>query len=86
MGDSLALAAEVTSTLLTGFVIAMIADWKLCLIIICVIPLVGLQGYAQIRFLKGFSEDAKVVIIESGCFLRIYFWKQLLNDTYAFIF
>ncbi|TKW16203.2 hypothetical protein SEVIR_5G286300v4 [Setaria viridis] len=60
VGDSLALAVEVTSTLITGFVIAMIADWKLCLIIICVIPLVGLQGYAQIKFLKGFSEDAKV--------------------------
>ncbi|TKW16227.1 hypothetical protein SEVIR_5G286300v4 [Setaria viridis] len=61
VGDSLALAVEVTSTLITGFVIAMIADWKLCLIIICVIPLVGLQGYAQIKFLKGFSEDAKLL-------------------------
>lgn len=63
MGDNLASAAEITSTLLTGFFIAMIADWKLCLIIICVIPLVGLQSYAQIKFLKGFSEDAKVRII-----------------------
>ncbi|CAL4961915.1 unnamed protein product [Urochloa decumbens] len=34
-------------------------DWRLALIITCVIPLVGVQGYAQVKFLKGFSEDAK---------------------------
>ncbi|GJM93456.1 hypothetical protein PR202_ga10014 [Eleusine coracana subsp. coracana] len=49
-----------------GFVIAMIADWKLCLIIICVIPLAGLQGYAQVKFLKGFSEDAKMLYEDAG--------------------
>jgi hypothetical protein len=27
---------------------------------ICEIPLVDAQGYAQVKFLKGFSEDAKV--------------------------
>ncbi|KAL5221229.1 hypothetical protein ABZP36_025942 [Zizania latifolia] len=61
VGDNLALGVQVTSTLITGFVIAMIADWRLSLIILCVIPLVGLQGYAQIKFLKGFSEDAKML-------------------------
>ncbi|KAJ1284942.1 hypothetical protein BS78_03G244000 [Paspalum vaginatum] len=61
VGDNLALAAQESSTLITGFLIAMIADWKLCLIILCVIPLVGLQGYAQIKFLKGFSGDAKLL-------------------------
>ncbi|CAL4954975.1 unnamed protein product [Urochloa decumbens] len=61
VGDSLALAVEVTSALITGFVIAIISDWKLCLIIMCLIPLVGLQGYAQIKFLKGFDEDAKLL-------------------------
>lgn len=70
LGDRLALSVEVTSTFITGFVIAMIADWKLCLTIICVIPLVGLQGYAQIKFLKGFSEGAKVIITETGSLLR----------------
>lgn len=61
VGDNLALVLQIISSLITGFIIAMIADWKLCLIIICVIPLAGLQGYAQIKFLKGFSEDAKVL-------------------------
>ncbi|CAN6363247.1 unnamed protein product [Urochloa humidicola] len=61
VGDNLALSVQEASTLITGFVIAMVADWKLSLIILCVIPLVGLQGYAQIKFLKGFSEDAKLL-------------------------
>jgi len=31
------------------------------LIIICVIPLTGLQGYIQVKFLQGFSQDAKAM-------------------------
>jgi hypothetical protein len=61
VGDNLALAVQIIVTLVTGFVIAMIANWKLCLVILCVIPLVGFQGYAQVKFLKGFSQDAKVI-------------------------
>jgi ATP-binding cassette subfamily B (MDR/TAP) protein 1 len=57
------------ATLTTGFVIAFAADWRLALIITCVIPLVGAQGYAQVKFLKGFSEDAKVM--HGNC--KIYF-------------
>uniref|UniRef100_A0A453A819 ABC transporter domain-containing protein n=1 Tax=Aegilops tauschii subsp. strangulata TaxID=200361 RepID=A0A453A819_AEGTS len=45
----------------TGVVIAIIADWKLALIIICVIPLTGIQGYANVKFLNGFSQDAKMM-------------------------
>ncbi|KAK3161660.1 hypothetical protein QOZ80_1BG0079860 [Eleusine coracana subsp. coracana] len=66
VGDNLALIVQVIGSLITGFVISMIADWKLCLIIICVIPLAGLQGYAQVKFLKGFSEDAKMLYEDAG--------------------
>jgi ATP-binding cassette subfamily B (MDR/TAP) protein 1 len=62
VGDNLALIVQIISTLVTGVVIAMRADWKLCLIILCVIPLVGLQSYVQVKFLKGFSQDAKVIL------------------------
>ncbi|CAM0948572.1 unnamed protein product [Alopecurus aequalis] len=61
VGDNLALTVQIIATLITGFVIAMIADWKLSLVILCVIPLVGIQGYAQVKFLKGFSQDAKMM-------------------------
>ncbi|VAH78678.1 unnamed protein product [Triticum turgidum subsp. durum] len=59
VGDNLGLIVQSTAALITGFVIAFTADWRLALIITCVIPLVGAQGYAQVKFLKGFSEEAK---------------------------
>jgi len=60
VGDNLNLLVQSISTLICGIVIAMVADWKLSLVILFVIPLVGLQGYAQVKFLQGFSQNAKV--------------------------
>ncbi|KAI4999919.1 hypothetical protein ZWY2020_004508 [Hordeum vulgare] len=59
VGDNLGIIVQSTAAIITGFVIAFTADWRLALIIICVIPLVGAQGYAQVKFFKGFSEEAK---------------------------
>ncbi|PNT72651.1 hypothetical protein BRADI_2g47360v3 [Brachypodium distachyon] len=59
VGDNLAIIVQSIATLITGFAIAFSADWRLALVITCVIPLVGAQGYAQVKFLKGFSEEAK---------------------------
>jgi ATP-binding cassette subfamily B (MDR/TAP) protein 1 len=53
---------QTIAALTTGFVIAFSADWRLSLVITCVIPLLGAQGYAQVKYLKGFSEDAKVIV------------------------
>jgi ATP-binding cassette subfamily B (MDR/TAP) protein 1 len=61
VGDNLAIIVQSAASLITGFVIAFTADWRLALVITCVIPLVGIQGYAQVKFLKGFSEEAKVM-------------------------
>ncbi|XP_072993178.1 LOW QUALITY PROTEIN: ABC transporter B family member 9-like [Typha latifolia] len=72
VGDTLALMVQSASTVVTGLVIAMVANWKLALIITVVIPLVGLQGYAQIKFLRGFSADAKVMYEEAS---------QVANDA-----
>jgi ATP-binding cassette subfamily B (MDR/TAP) protein 1 len=60
VGDNLAILVQCTVTLVSGFAIAFVSDWKLTLIIIGVIPFLGLQNYIQVKFLKGFSEDAKV--------------------------
>ncbi|KAF3332632.1 ABC transporter B family member 9-like isoform X2 [Carex littledalei] len=59
VGDSLALIVQNLATVTAGFVIAMVANWKLALIVICILPFIGAQGYAQMMFLKGFSGDAK---------------------------
>ncbi|KAJ3686092.1 hypothetical protein LUZ61_015256 [Rhynchospora tenuis] len=59
VGDSLALMVQNLATVTAGVLIAMVANWKLALIVICILPCIGAQGYAQMRFLKGFSGDAK---------------------------
>ncbi|KAL6610597.1 hypothetical protein ACP70R_040566 [Stipagrostis hirtigluma subsp. patula] len=66
VGDNLAIMVQSTATIICGIVIAMIADWKLSLVILVVIPLVGLQGYAQVKFLQGFSQDAKTMYEEAS--------------------
>ncbi|CAM0947472.1 unnamed protein product [Alopecurus aequalis] len=60
VGDNLAVIVQSAAALITGFVIAFIADWRLALVITCVIPLVGAQSYVQVKFSKGFSEEAKM--------------------------
>jgi ATP-binding cassette subfamily B (MDR/TAP) protein 1 len=61
VGDNLAVMVQSAAALITGFVISFTADWRLALVITCVIPLVGIQGYAQVKYLKGFSEESKVM-------------------------
>ncbi|VAH78704.1 unnamed protein product [Triticum turgidum subsp. durum] len=61
VGDNLAILVQCTITLISGFAIAFASDWKLTLIVICVIPFLGLQNYIQVKFLNSFSEDAKVM-------------------------
>lgn len=59
VGDTLAQMVQDTSSLVTGLVIAFTASWQLALIIVGMIPLIGINGWVQIKFMKGFSADAK---------------------------
>ncbi|RZC49566.1 hypothetical protein C5167_017985 [Papaver somniferum] len=59
VGDSLAMLVENIATVTAGLGIAFQASWKLSLIILVLIPLIGVTGWAQMRFMKGFSADAK---------------------------
>ncbi|XP_062181144.1 ABC transporter B family member 21-like isoform X3 [Phragmites australis] len=65
VGDSLALLVRSTVTVLAGFIIAMVANWRLALVATVVLPLGGLQGFLQIKFLEGFSADAKAMYEEA---------------------
>jgi hypothetical protein len=49
-----------------------------------VIPLVGAQGYAQVKFLKGFSEDAKVTQNNNSCFSLVLDPSDIHNICYFF--
>ncbi|KAJ3685940.1 hypothetical protein LUZ61_015104 [Rhynchospora tenuis] len=72
VGDNLALNVQTLATVIAGFLVAIIANWKLTLIILVVLPLVGLQGYFQVKFLKGFSANAKTMYEEAS---------QIANDA-----
>ena len=60
MGDALAQIVQNITTIIAGLVISFTANWILAFIILAVLPLVGLQGFVQVKFLEGFSADAKV--------------------------
>ncbi|KAH7676289.1 Xenobiotic-transporting ATPase protein [Dioscorea alata] len=66
VGDALSLLVQNITTLVTGLVIAFAASWQLSLIILALIPIIGINGYVQFKFLKGFSEDAKMKYEEAS--------------------
>ncbi|XP_074579514.1 ABC transporter B family member 4-like [Curcuma longa] len=72
VGDALALIVENITTLVAGLAIAFIANWQLSLIVLALVPLLGVNGYVQMKFMKGFSKDAKVMYEEAS---------QVANDA-----
>ncbi|KAL7089248.1 hypothetical protein ACP275_13G177500 [Erythranthe tilingii] len=76
VGDALALVVQNISTVIAGLVIAFTANWLLALIVFLVLPFIGLQGFMQMRFYRGFSADAKVKYEEAS---------QVANDAVSSI-
>ncbi|XP_057439151.1 ABC transporter B family member 11-like [Lotus japonicus] len=66
VGDALGLLIQSISTALTGLIVAFIASWQLALIVVIIAPLMGMNGYVQIKFMKGFSADAKMMYEEAS--------------------
>ncbi|KAL8142669.1 hypothetical protein V2J09_015701 [Rumex salicifolius] len=59
VGDALGLLVQNIATAVAGLVIAFSADWKLALVILVLLPLIGVSGFVQMKFMDGFSADAK---------------------------
>ncbi|KAF8401217.1 hypothetical protein HHK36_012146 [Tetracentron sinense] len=72
VGDALALLVQNTATAIAGLAIAFEANWQLALIILVLLPLIGINGYVQMEFMKGFSADAKMMYEEAS---------QVANDA-----
>ncbi|XP_057790342.1 ABC transporter B family member 4-like [Salvia miltiorrhiza] len=72
VGDALAQMVQDLSSAVVGLGIAFQASWQLALIILAMIPLIGLSGFVQVKFLKGFSADAKAMYEEAS---------QVANDA-----
>ncbi|KAK7347973.1 hypothetical protein VNO80_22518 [Phaseolus coccineus] len=59
VGDALGLLVQNAATAVGSLVIAFEASWQLAFIVLVLAPLLGLNGYVQFKFMKGFSADAK---------------------------
>ncbi|XP_048127331.1 ABC transporter B family member 11-like isoform X3 [Rhodamnia argentea] len=66
VGDALAQIVQNIASAVAGLVIAFAACWQLALIILVLIPLIGANGYVQVKFMKGFSADAKMMYEEAS--------------------
>ncbi|KAM2745612.1 hypothetical protein PS2_021317 [Malus domestica] len=66
VGDALALVVENLAMSIAGLVIAFVANWQLALIILVLLPLLGVTGYVQVKFMTGFSADAKKMYEEAS--------------------
>nr|XP_027191250.1 ABC transporter B family member 9-like isoform X1 [Cicer arietinum] len=76
VGDTLALIVQNISTITAGLVLAFTANWILAFIVLAVTPVVLIQGILQMKFLEGFSGDAKVMYEEAS---------QVANDAVSSI-
>ncbi|KAL5096996.1 hypothetical protein RYX36_001323, partial [Vicia faba] len=76
VGDTLALIVQNISTITAGLVVAFTANWILAFIVLAVSPVVLVQGIIQMKFLKGFSGDAKVMYEQAS---------QVANDAVSSI-
>ncbi|KAK4408292.1 ABC transporter B family member 11 [Sesamum angolense] len=59
VGESLALLVQNIATAVAGLIIGFGASWELSLIVLAMLPLIGLNGYVQMKFVTGFSADSK---------------------------
>ncbi|KAI4383199.1 hypothetical protein MLD38_009066 [Melastoma candidum] len=66
VGDALGQLVQNIASAVAGLLIAFIASWELALIILVLIPLIGVNGYIQVKFMKGFSADAKMMYEEAS--------------------
>ncbi|KAE8657653.1 ABC transporter B family member 12 [Hibiscus syriacus] len=72
VGDALAQMVSNLASAIAGLVIAFAASWQLAFIIVGLVPLIGVNGYVQVRFRRGFSADAKMMYEEAS---------QVANDA-----
>ncbi|BBG99357.1 P-glycoprotein 11 [Prunus dulcis] len=72
VGDTLAHIVESIATAAAGLFIGFTACWQLAFILLALIPLIGINGYVQAKFMKGFSADAKMMYEEAS---------QVANDA-----
>ncbi|KAK6140458.1 hypothetical protein DH2020_025801 [Rehmannia glutinosa] len=65
-------AVQQAASVVVGLVIAFEASWQLALIVLAMIPLIGFNNYVQMKSIKGFNRDTKLMFEEAS---------QVANDA-----
>jgi ATP-binding cassette subfamily B (MDR/TAP) protein 1 len=87
-GDALAQIVQSIASVVAGLVIAFDASWQMAFIVLALVPLLGVDGYAQRRSMKGFSADAKVCsttndsFIAAACQIVPFFRRKKLRKQF----
>ncbi|KAJ0080013.1 hypothetical protein Patl1_23494 [Pistacia atlantica] len=66
VGDALGLLVQNIATIVAGLVIAFETNWEMALIVSVLLPLVGINGYIQMKYTQGYSADAKKMYEEAS--------------------
>ncbi|KAI3440972.1 uncharacterized protein J3R85_003013 [Psidium guajava] len=66
VGDALGQLVQNSASAVAGLVIAFAASWQLALIVLVLLPLIFVNGYIQVKFMQGFSADAKMMYEEAS--------------------
>ncbi|ESQ39344.1 hypothetical protein EUTSA_v10001285mg [Eutrema salsugineum] len=72
VGDALAQMVQNLSSILAGLIIAFLACWQLAFVVLAMLPLIALNGFLYMKFMTGFSADAKKMYGEAS---------QVANDA-----
>ncbi|KAL8544764.1 hypothetical protein ACS0TY_005114 [Phlomoides rotata] len=72
VGDALAQLVQDLASATVGLVIAFVACWQLSFIVLAMVPLIALNGFVQVKYMTGFSADAKAMYEEAS---------QVANDA-----
>lgn len=65
-GTTLGGIALVTSTILTGFLIAFLSCWRIALVVMAIFPLMAVSEATNIRMMQGFDSDSKTKFAAAG--------------------
>ncbi|KAK3404265.1 hypothetical protein EUGRSUZ_K00570 [Eucalyptus grandis] len=66
VGDAVAQLVQNSASAVAGLVIAFVTSWQLAFIILALLPLIFVNGFVQVKFIKGFSADAKMMYQEAS--------------------
>ncbi|XP_073111688.1 ABC transporter B family member 11 isoform X3 [Elaeis guineensis] len=66
VGDALGLMSQNAATFIAGLVIAVAACWQLALLIVALVPVIVVNGWIQMKFMKGLDADLKMKYEEAS--------------------